>query len=143
VRTIRVILGAVGLAVIAYAITGLLTDDGVRVLGVLTFMVGLVVAHDLVVMPIALGIGALATRFVPAWGRPFVHGGLWVSAAVTAFALPFVIGAGRTADNPSKLPRPYGEGLAITLGLTWLIVAVLVLRAKQRRRTLSGRPGTP
>jgi hypothetical protein len=122
-------LGAIGLAAIGYAVGGLLTDDGVHLVGVLTFLVGLTIAHDLVLMPVAIGVGALVTRYISARYRPYVQGGLWVSAAVTAFALPFVIGAGRIPDNPSKLPRPYGAGLAVTLGVVWLVVAILALRA--------------
>jgi hypothetical protein len=134
VRATRITLGAIGLAAIGYAISGLLTDGGVRLVGVLTFLVGVTVAHDLVLMPVAIGIGAVVTRYIPARFRSYVQGGLWVSAAVTAFALPFIIGAGRLPDNPSKLPRPYGAGLAITLGVVWLIVAVLVLWTAWRRR---------
>ena len=136
-RATRIMVGAIGLAVIGYAIVGLFTDDGVRIAGVLPLLVGLVIAHDLILMPIAIGLGALATRYVPAWCRRLVQGGLWVSAAVTAFALPFIIGAGRVPDNPSKLPRPYGAGLAITLGVIWLVVAGLAARTRRHHR-----PGT-
>jgi hypothetical protein len=133
---VRVVLGALGLAALAFGVTGLLTDDGVRLVGVVPFLAGLVLIHDLVLMPVAIGIGALLIRFLPTWARPFVQGGLFVSAAVTAFALPFVIGAGRTADNPSRFPRPYGLGLAATLVVVWLVVAGLMLRARPRRSTV-------
>jgi len=132
----RLILGAAGLAALGFGVAGLLTDDGVRLVGVVPFLAGLVVVHDLVLMPIAIGIGILLARSLPAWARPFVQGGLFVSAAVTAFALPFVVGAGRTADNPSRFPRPYGLGLGATLAAVWLLVAALVLRARSRRSTV-------
>jgi hypothetical protein len=130
------LLGALGLAALAFGVTGLLTDDGVRLVGVVPFLAGLALVHDLVLMPVAIAIGALLVRYLPAWARPFVQGGLFVSAAVTAFALPFVIGAGRTADNPSRFPRPYGLGLAATLAVVWLVVAGLTLRARPRRSTV-------
>jgi hypothetical protein len=135
-RPARLILGAAGLAALGFGLTGLLTDDGVRLVGVVPFLVGLVLLHDLVLLPVAIGIGVLLARYLPVWARPFVQGGLFVSAAVTAFALPFVIGAGRTADNPSRFPRPYGLGLAATLAVVWLVVAGLVLRARPRRSTV-------
>ena len=39
-------------------------------------------------------------------------------------AFPFVLGAGRLPDNPSKFPRDYGRGLLIVLGVVWLTVVV-------------------
>jgi hypothetical protein len=122
-----VLLGGVGLAAMAYAASGLLTDDGVHLVGVLEFLVALVVAHDLILMPVAIGVGVLVFRYVPAWARSSVQGGLFASAVVSAFALPFVIGAGRTPDNPSKLPLPYGLGLAIVLAVSWLAAAAFAL----------------
>jgi hypothetical protein len=89
-------------------------------------------------MPVAIGIGALVTRYVSARFRPYVQGGLWVSAAVTAFAFPFVVGAGRIPDNPSKLPRPYSAALAVTMAVVWLVVAILALRAARHRRPDAG-----
>jgi hypothetical protein len=130
---VRVLVGAVGLAAMGFSAYGLLTDDGVRLAGVLPFLVGLVVAHDLVLMPLAIGVGVLVLRYVPWWGRSSVQGGLFASAVVFAFTLPFLIGAGRTSDNPSKFPLNYWLGLTIVLGVIWLVAAGLALRARTRR----------
>jgi hypothetical protein len=128
------LLGGVGLAAMGYAAFGLLTDDGVRLVGVLGFLAGVVVAHDLILLPLAIGVGVLVLRYVPAWARSSVQSGLFASVVVSAFALPFVIGAGRTPDNPSKLPLPYGSGLALVLAVIWLVAAVLALRARRAAR---------
>jgi hypothetical protein len=136
VKFARVLLGTVGLAGMAYAVHGLLTDDGVRLIGVLEFLVGVVVAHDLILVPVAIGVGVLVVRCVPAWARASVQGGLFASAIISVFALPFVVGAGRLPDNPSKLPLNYGLGLVIVLAVIWLVSAALTLRAW--RRTFGG-----
>jgi hypothetical protein len=133
-RAVRLSVGAAGIVAMAYAVHGLLTDGGVRLVGVLSFLVGLVALHDLVLIPLAIGVGALVLRYVPPWGRAYVQGGLFASAAVFAFALPFLIGAGRTPDNPSRQPLNYGRGLAIAWGAIWLVVALLALRARRRTR---------
>jgi hypothetical protein len=134
VKTLRVLLGAAGLAAMGFAGYGLVTDDGVRLVGVVPFLLGLVVAHDLILMPVAIGVGVLVLRYVPPWGRSSIQGGLFVSAVVFAFALPFLIGAGRPPDNPSKFPLNYGLGLAIVLGAIWLAAAGLALRARRKAR---------
>jgi len=54
---------------------------------------------------------------------------------VVAIALPFVIGAGMLADNPSKLPLNYGRGLGIVLVTIWTAVMAAALVARQSRRT--------
>lgn len=131
-RAARLVLGAAGLAGMAYAVRGLLTDDGVRLIGVGEFLLGVLVAHDLILVPLAIVVGLVVVRFVPAWARASVQGGLFASAVVTAFSLPFVIGAGRAADNPSKLPLNYGRGLLIVLAVIWLVVAALSVRNRRR-----------
>jgi hypothetical protein len=121
-----------------FAVHGALTDDGEHLLGHLTFLVGVLAADDLVLLPLAIGVGWLLSRYLPAWACGGVQGGLFVSAVLTAVAFPFVLGAGRLADNPSKFPRNYGQGLLIVLGLVWLGVAVWLCVAR-RRQALSPR----
>ena len=132
-RWIRLALGALGLAAMAFAIHGALTDDGEHLGGHLLFLGGVLVAHDLVLLPLVIGVGWLLARYLPKWARPGVQSGLLVSAAVTAVAFPFVLGAGRLPDNPSKFPRNYGHGLLIVLTVVWLAVAVWLGVARWRR----------
>jgi len=132
-RWIRFGLGALGLAAMAFAIHGALTDDGEHLGGHLFFLGGVLVAHDLVLLPLVIGVGWLLARYLPGWARPSVQGGLIVSAAVTVEAFPFVLGAGRLPDNPSKFPRNFGHGLLIVLGVVWLAVAIWLGEARWRR----------
>jgi putative copper export protein len=45
---------------------------------------------------------------------------------VTFVALPFVLGRGRIADNPSRQPLDYGRGLLVVLAAIWSVVLVAV-----------------
>jgi len=132
VRWLRYGLGGLGLAAMAFAIHGALTDDGEHLSGHLAFLFGVLVADDLILLPMAIGVGWLLTRYLPAWARGGVQVGLFISAIVTAVAFPFVLGAGRLADNPSKFPRDYGHGLLIVLAVVWLGIAVWLAFAYHR-----------
>jgi hypothetical protein len=137
-------LGILGLAAMAFAVHGALTDDGEHLLGHIAFMVSVLVVDDLVLLPLAIGVGWLLARYLPAWARAGVQVGLFISAVVTAVAFPFVLGAGRLPDNPSKFPRDYGQGLLIVLGAVWLGVTVWPSFAHRRRSgTASPKPLRP
>jgi hypothetical protein len=58
---------------------------------------------------------------------------LVVSAAVTAVALPLLIGKGRIADNPSAFPQRYGPNLLLIVAVVWAVAAVWALVARRRR----------
>ena len=83
------------------------------------WMVGLTLAHDLVLAPLVLFAG-LGTR-----RRPWLAGGLLVSGVVVLVAFPFVQGYGRLPGNPSFLPRDYTRGLVLTLVAVWLATAAV------------------
>jgi hypothetical protein len=127
-------LGAVGLAAIGYAMVGAVTDGGDRLIGHVLFLGGVLLVDDLVVIPLALGVGWVVARYLPGWARGAVQSGLFASAVVTAIAFPFVLGAGRLPDNPSKFPLDYGRGLVIVLGVIWAAVGIWLALARARRR---------
>jgi hypothetical protein len=105
--------------------------------GVLLFLAGVLIAHDVVWMLALLGAGAALTRLVPAPHRPAARAAAISAAAVTIVAFPLVLGAGRAADNPSVLPLPYGRNLAVVL---LLIVAAFLLTRPWAARKKSERP---
>ena len=139
-RWLRYGLGGLGLAAMAFAVHGALTDNGEHLSGHLAFLIGVLIADDLILLPLAIGVGWLLARYLPTWTRGSVQVGLFISAIVTAVSFPFVLGAGRLADNPSKFPRDYGQGLLIVLGVVWLGVAVW-LGFAYRRRPRATSPG--
>lgn len=134
---VRRALIAMGALVMTYAVIGALTDADVKA-GALVFLAGVLIAHDAVLLPLTIGVGALIGRFVPLRSRVLVRAALLISLAVTVVALPLVLGRGRAADNPSLLPLPYGRGLLEIYGVVWaaagLAAAVRALRDRRARR---------
>lgn len=139
VTAVRAGLIVLGLAGMAFAVYGILFGAGTSPGGQFLFLALLVVAHDLVLLPLLIGLGALILRFVPAGGRAAVQGGLYASAVVIVLALPFLFGFGRMPDNPTVLPLNYWRGLLIMLGVIWAVAAVFLARGL-RGRSRAGRP---
>lgn len=135
----RTALIAFGLLVIGYAVVGAATDPDVNVPGVLAFLLGVLVAHDAVFLPMVLAVGALVGRYVPTGNWTAVRAAALVSAAVTLVALPLVLGYGRDPGNPSALPLPYGRGLAVLLGLIWVTALAAIVVRRIRKRFASSR----
>jgi hypothetical protein len=129
----RIVLGLAGLTAIGWGAYGWLFGDGSRPVGQAVFLVLALVGHDFVVLPIAVGLGVLVVRYVPAWARVPVQAALVVSAVVAAIALPFILGFGRVADNPSAFPRAYGRNLLIIVALVWTVAALGALINRRRR----------
>lgn len=124
-----------GLAAVAYGAQGLLTaGDRVPLGSWLTWFVGSVLVHDLVVAPLWIGLGWLAARLLPRAARPAVAVGGAVSGVLVLVALPFVLGFGADPANPSFLPREYGRDLVLLVAAVWLAAAVRATVAVHRAR---------
>ena len=78
-RRVLITIGAVGMG---YAVLGALTDVDVKPFGVLIFLAGVLVAHDAVLLPIVIGVGAVAGRFLPGNARTPVRVASVISLAV-------------------------------------------------------------
>jgi hypothetical protein len=130
----RITAYATGALFIAIGLWGILTATDSDPLGWAVWFGGAAVVHDGVLVPCVLLVGALTTR-LPLSYRRRVQVVLMTGAVVTLVALPFVLGLGRRADNPSILPLPYGRNLLIVL-------AVIATAALIRRRWFHwSRPG--
>ncbi|MFV2172976.1 hypothetical protein ACFHW2_23225 [Actinomadura sp. LOL_016] len=129
----RVLAGAAGLALIAFGLHGVVTH--VEVTGWGVWFAAVVLAHDAVLVPAVLAAGRLTLR-LPAAARAPVRAGLVAGGCLTLVALPLVLGHGRRADVPSRLPLPYGRNLAAVLTAiavaAAVVAAVRVLRARAR-----------
>jgi MFS family permease len=140
---IRIMLVVAGVLTMGYAAGGALADPDFTLVGVLLFLAGVLAGHDAVWMLAVLAAGAAITRLVPQRHRPVVRGAAISAAALTFVAFPLVLGVGRTADNPSVLPLPYGRNLALVL----LVIAAATLLTslwrsrRARSRKESERPG--
>jgi hypothetical protein len=133
VKTARITLIASGTLVMAYAVSGALTDKDVK-FGALLFLVGVLVFHDALFLPLTIGAGALLGLLVPAGLRTPVRVAGVISLALTVVALPLVLGRGRVADNPSILPLNYGRGLLVIFAAIWVAAAVAVVVRRRRVR---------
>jgi hypothetical protein len=128
---IRATLVAAGVLTMGYAALGAVADPDLKLLGVLIFLAAVLIGHDAVWMPAVLAAGAAITRLVPRRHRPAARVAAISAAALTLVALPLVLGVGRSADNPSALPLPYGRNLSVLL---LVIVAATVLTCWWRTR---------
>lgn len=125
----------VGWAVMAAGAWGLVSEaDRTRPVDAVRFVLGLAVAHDLVVAPLVVAAGWAVARAVPAPVRAPVQAALVASAIVAVFAFPFVRGYGRVSTNPSILPRDYASGALAVLATVWAAAAVVLATRRRRRR---------
>jgi hypothetical protein len=115
---VRAVAYIVGAALIAAGAAGLLAGARDTVpLGWAVWFGGLVLAHDLLLVPVVLGAGALLSRLPPSLRGPMRVTAV-IGGCVTAVALPLVLGLGRRAGDPSRLPLPYAANLAVVIVLT-------------------------
>ena len=137
-KTARRTLIVVGALLLAYGISGALSDADLGV-GALVFLVAVLVLHDALFLPLTIGAGALIGWLVPSALRGTVRAAAVISLAVTVVALPLVLGRGRVPDNPSVLPLRYGTGLLLSYAAIWLVAGLVEAARRWRRRV---RPGS-
>jgi hypothetical protein len=116
-----------GMSVMAFGVLGLFhnasrthPDQWIR------WFLGALLAHDLIVAPVVFSIAALVVSRIPARFRGPIQGGLLASGTLALVSFPFVRGYGRTPENPTVLPNNYAWGVAATLAMVWIVVAVVV-----------------
>lgn len=127
-----------GGAVTTFGAVGLLTAEGSGLTTFIPYFAGGALLVDLVVVPLAAGLGLVGRRALP---RPVwlpVRAGLLATAVLAVFATPLVLGLGGRPDNASLRPRHYGSGLVSALAVVWTITALTVaasMVATRRRPT--------
>jgi hypothetical protein len=102
-------------------------------LGIAAAVAALLLAHDVVLAPLAHVTGRRVARRLPAGAVGPVRGALAVSAVLVLFALPLLGGFGRRPTNSSTLPMSYYPALGVLVAAVWLVAGVLVLRWRHRR----------
>lgn len=107
------------------------------------WLLGLALAHDLLLVPVVLLVGAGVRRFAPAASRSLLGAALLISGTVGLVAWPLVRGYGRSPGNPSLLPRDYGKGLLVVLVLVWSATLALGLLARRQQHTRDPGGTTP
>lgn len=131
----RILAYAAGLALIGVGLRGIAAD--VPPARWAAWFAGAAVLHDAVLVPLVL-VAGLATGLLPGRFRRIVRAALVVAACVSVVSLPLVLGYGRRADEPSRLPLPYGRNLAIVLAAIAVLAAAAaaasLLAGRRRRR---------
>ena len=111
------------------------TPDLERRIDLTKWLVGLDLAHDLLLAPIMVGIGYLVSRAVPAPARAAVQAALIATGIVLLISfLPLMGSAGNA--NATIQPIRYGPAIAAVIAVVWLgaAVAVTVTTRQHRRR---------
>lgn len=117
-----------GWVMISVGIALLVTTGGVgRMFDVGLWVVGLDLAHDLLLAPIATVVAVAVVAVLPARLRAPVLAGLGASAVVLLLAWPLLGGYGRRADNDTILPRNYSTAVALVLAVIWALAGVWFL----------------
>jgi hypothetical protein len=123
-----------GIGLVVYGIVGLLGSTSRRgLISAAKWFVGGALTHDVLLAPIVVAIGVGVVRWVPGRIRPYVQSGLFITAALTLVALPFLSGRGYRRTNPSALPLNYGRGYGIAVAVVWLAVTIVAFVRSRRR----------
>ena len=127
----------IGGGVMAFGLRGALMGLGSdSAIDVARWVVSADVLHDFLIAPIAVALGWVVGRLVPARFRAPVQAGLVASAITLAIGWPGLRGYGRhiVPDNPSVQPQNYATAVLTILAIIWGVVALwLTLRALRTR----------
>lgn len=119
---------ALGTPLIGLTALDALTDAGDTHPGELArWIVGSALVVDLVVVPIALVGGRLTGQ------RAWLRWPLAATGTVALVAWPFVRGYGRSAGNPSLLPRDHTTGVLVAVAAVWAVAAAWEVRRRRAR----------
>jgi hypothetical protein len=132
---IRVLLGAVGLALIAYGAVLLLDNPGPTLLRIVIWAAAGVVLHDFVFAPVVAAFGYAGRRILPkAWWAPVGVAAL-LSVILLLLAIPVFDRPGAKPLNPTVVDRDYPLGLWISLALVWTCALLYVGFRRVRNRS--------
>ncbi len=123
-----------GLALMAWGIRLYLeaTPDLARRIDLAGWLVGLDLAHDLVLAPLILGFGALITRLTPTRLRAPVQAALIATGAVVLVGLLPLLDTAGTTGNPTIQPIDYVPSMAAVVGTIWLTAGAVAFLRRSR-----------
>jgi hypothetical protein len=141
----QLVLGLAGLAGLGWGLAGFVSHPRQTVpSNALTWLVGGVLLHDAVLVPVVAVLGLVLTRLVRAPYRAVAQGALIVSGALALATLPQWRGYGGAPGNPTVDPLPYGRNLLLVLAAVWAVAAI-IMASRYRTSRWRGpvRPGAP
>lgn len=107
------------------------TPDLERRIDLTKWLVGLDLAHDLLLAPAVVGVGYLVSRAVPARARAAVQAALIATGVVLLVGLLPLMGTAGTA-NATIQPIRYGPAIAAVIAVIWVAAAVAVVITMRR-----------
>ena len=133
-RTFWVGLG-IGLLMMAWGVRLYLeaTPDLDRRLDLVKWIVGVDLAHDLLLAPVVVGVGFVVSRAVPVAARAAVQAALIATAMVLLVGLLPLMGTAGT-KNPTIQPIRYGPAIATVIAVIWVAAAIGVLASARKGR---------
>ena len=136
----RRIVGALGILTIGYgALQVLLNWEAASPFGLVAFLIAVVILDDLLLMPLALGVGWLVHRTLPTPARAPAQAGLVVLAGLLLVGLPFALSPARGGESGTLLTEPYWRNLGLlTAGIAVAIALSAVARVRAGSRRSAG-----
>jgi hypothetical protein len=126
----------IGGAVIVYGVRGALDGLGPgNPTRLAIWVIGLDLAHDLILAPAVVIVGLLLGRLLPDRLRGPVRTAAALSGLVVLFSWPLIRAFGRRPGNSSTLPLDYAHSVLIVLAAIWLIAAAVVAVRARRSTT--------
>ncbi len=136
-KAIRGALLALGVGVGLWGVWLMRDFTSPQLISIVTFLVGGVILHDAIIAPATVGLGVLASRFLPHHFRAAVGIGFLLWGTLTLAFFNVLSGQGGKPDNMTVLNRPY---VLSWLVMTAVLAAVVVIAATRRRRAAAVRP---
>lgn len=141
-KTLRILVAALGVAVTAYGLWLLVDRQPGQLAGVGVWVAGGIVAHDGLLAPLVVAGGVAVAVRGPANLRTGLLWAVVVLGPLTLIAVPVLGRFGAKPDNPTLLDRPYLAGYVVVVALVLLLItAGAVLRERRRARTGDFRQG--
>lgn len=129
-RAARVLVGALGVLLLAFGVFLVLTTARIpHPLAVGRWLVGVLVVQDGILAPLVIGIG-LATRV-----RGLPRGVLVVAGSLTVIALPAILRP-LPAKNPSVVPLDYPRNWLLCMGIVVALACLIAVARAVRWRQL-------
>lgn len=124
---------ALGSSALVYAALGIIASPDTR-FAYFRFLALVLIGHELILMPLAIGIGVLIGRFTGVTVRPVIQAAIFATAVITVVSLPALTGRGRSPDLPSALSRDYLRGWLIFLALIWIAALAVIIARRIRHQ---------
>ncbi len=130
-RRIAVVIGV--LAIGYGGLQVLLNWEAASPFGLVVFLVAVAILDDLILLPLALGVGAVVRRALPEPVRSPVQAGLVVLAGLVLVGLPFALSPARNGESATLLTEPYWRNLGVlTAGVAVATTLTVLVRVRRR-----------